>query len=450
MAISTSHLFFVSLSNEVILMSRKTILIVEQDPAILRTLGEALKKQGFRILAATRALDGLDVTRKHSPDLIITELMLPDMTGRELATTLRTDSRFSNIPIVALIDADTDVEQRELSLVAGITGFIERPFNVDIIPIQIDFYLSGGEESVDDDDRLDEARGRYMQEFVNRLETRIRQLEQQNSELQRIDQMKDSFIQLTAHELRTPLTLITGYSRLLEDHPPLQKMRETDENISTLIDGLGESISRMQGIIEEILTVSRIMTSEIELNLAPVNMASIVKRVLSRYENALVERQLSLHWDEREWPISMRADGDLLQISIDNLLSNAIKYTPNLGNIYLSAQHTGSLLRFSVRDTGVGIDPKKHEAIFERFHIGGDVALHTTSKTAFGGGGLGLGLAICQGIVTAHGGKVWVESLGHDEQNLPGSEFIVVIPISSQKQSPEVGKIKRITRPLSK
>jgi signal transduction histidine kinase len=185
-------------------------------------------------------------------------------------------------------------------------------------------------------------------------------------------------------------------------------------------------------VIEEILITSRIMTSKIELNLTNVQPAAVVQRVLNEFGFALIERELNVHFNGMEWPEKIHADADLLHITVANLVSNAIKYTPNKGHIYISARHNDQALMFSIRDTGIGIDRAHQQKIFERIHIDGDIALHGTSKTAFGGGGLGLGLAICKGIVEAHGGKIKVESPGQDKILCPGSEFAVFLPISVQ------------------
>jgi len=407
-----------------------TILIIEHDEQTRHDVQFILKGVGYHVLTASRGLDGIDIARKVNPDLVIVAMDLPDLMGGELTTTLRTDSRFEETPVLALLSSN-DPEQLDMAFAAGINGHMVKPINLEALPFNVEFYMSGGTDSIDDTERLKVARTRFLQDVVKRLEERIRELEDKNETLERIDQMKDSFIQLTAHELRTPLTLITGYGRLLEDHPPLQAMRKTDDSVGSLVDGLIDSITRMQGIIEEILTVSRIMTSDIELTLVPMNLARIVATVIGQYQNVVRERNLTLYFSEDEWPQSMRADADLIQLTISNLLSNAIKYTPNGGEIYLRAQTKGKLVRFSIRDTGIGIPRDKREVIFERFHIGGEVETHTTSKTAFGGGGLGLGLAICKGIIEAHGGTIAVDSPGYDPKNPPGSEFIVILPVNA-------------------
>lgn len=89
---------------------------------------------------------------------------------------------------------------------------------------------------------------------------------------------------------------------------------------------------------------------------------------------------------------------------------------------------------FSIKDTGIGINKDEQSRIFDRFYTASNTQLHSTSKTAFRGGGLGLGLAICKGIIEAHGGRIWVESEGRDEQRLPGSTFFIELPLHAVKR----------------
>ncbi|MDW8234820.1 MAG: HAMP domain-containing sensor histidine kinase, partial [Roseiflexaceae bacterium] len=89
----------------------------------------------------------------------------------------------------------------------------------------------------------------------------------------------------------------------------------------------------------------------------------------------------------------------------------------------------------SVADTGIGIDDEHKELIFEKFYLVGSVDLHSSSKTAFKGGGPGLGLAIAKGVARAHGGRIWVESPGHDEKTCPGSTFFLQLPIKPSADS---------------
>lgn len=408
---------------------QKTVLIIQNNHEMRRRLEHSLLGSPYQIVTASRALEGLDVARHLVPDMVLTDLDLPDLNGRELATMLRIDPRFRDSAIVALC-RNASQDERELGFAAGINGFIEESTQLETLSVWVDFYMSGGTDGIVDTEQLAAAQDRFLQDLLGRLERRVRDLESKNEALERADKMKDSFIQLTAHELRTPLTLITGYSRLIEDYPSLRGLIQSDQELRQLVGGLSESIGRMQSIIEQILTITRIMTRQIELNLRPLVIAKVLANVIQQYESALRDRQLRLLFDPLQWPQQIIADEALLRITLDNLLSNAIKYTPNGGHVSIQGRVEGNMLRITFKDSGIGIARELQEQIFERMHIGGNVDLHTTSKTAFGGGGLGLGLAICRGIVESHGGTIWVESAGRDEERLPGSEFIVMLPLA--------------------
>ncbi len=418
-----------------------TIMIVNGNSTETGSIKTVLEPAGYRLLTAGRALSALDTARNTGVDFFLTDINLPDMTGRELATTLRAEKRFQRTPIIALVDRD-DIETDDLNLAAGIDGVIKRPLNMEALALYVEFYLNGGTHPQTDRRRIDAARERYAQSLVKNLEARIRELEEKNAVLRQVDRLKDDFIQLSAHELRTPLNLLTGYGRLLADDPSLKTLMAYDGDVQELITGLVEGIDRMQRSIEDILTVSRIMTQRVELNVTRVDPTAIIQRVLQEFENAIQARGITMQVEMHHAPEAMWADGGLLHMTLANLVSNAIKYTPNHGTVSLTVWQNGRQVYFSVRDTGVGIDPTNHEKIFERMHISHSIDLHMSSKTAFGGGGLGLGLAICRGIIEAHGGKIIVKSPGHNPDTLPGSEFVVLLPLVAQTGI-------KVTEPLS-
>lgn len=414
----------------------RTILYIEDDPASRRLVQRSLKHAGYEVLLAERGLQGIDIARTQKPDLVLTDINLPDISGYEIATSLRNDERFAALPIVALT-AHGYGEPQHIAAAAGINGYLTKPLNLSYLIRQIEFYISGGVDQIDRE-RVSAAQVRYTRDVVSRLEQQVRQLEDANTRLRTLDRMKENFIQITAHELRTPLTLVIGYSRLLEDYPPLKALIEHDVSISTLLDGLRDSITRMYIVIDEILTMSRIMMNEIDLSLAPISLGNIVQRVNASFYETLAERDLTIHLEPDEWPKQMQGDADLLKLAFTNLIGNAIKFTPDGGDIFLNARicegNPAPCVIVKVRDTGIGIDPADQEDIFEEFHTLGDVEYHSTSKTAFGGGGLGLGLPVSRGIIEAHGGSVSVESRGRDTKNFPGSTFIINLPIIAQRK----------------
>src|SRR5579864_7214187 len=163
---------------------RATILYVEDDPNSRLLIQRTLTFAGYRVLVASCGLDGIDLAKRELPDLILIDMDLPDLSGREVTTRLRSDVHFRDIPIVALT-AQTQVSEREKAFAAGLTGYLNKPIDVEKLPTQITHYLRGGRD-VTDEAMLRRAQTDYNQEIVSRLESKIRELERTNAELRRL------------------------------------------------------------------------------------------------------------------------------------------------------------------------------------------------------------------------------------------------------------------------
>ena len=412
--------------------AKATILYVEDDPDSQTLIHRILTHNGYRVLIAPTGLDGLDMARRHHPDLILTDINLPDMSGREITDWLRADPDLCEVPIIAVTAQVHDFERRK-TLVAGVNAYITKPINLQKLVHTVEACLQG-QLPPPETEGLEEARRAYHRELIERLEKTVRELETHNRELQRLDRLKDDFIQLTAHELRTPLTTVYGYSRLVQTLPAVQQLMATDPEAHATITGLLAAIERLHAVVDEIVVVSRIASGRVDLRLALTSLADIIRQVILDYTPVLTQRALQLQLTPEEWKISLIVDKQLLEMAFNNLLGNAIKYTPDGGKITLRVEHVekinGPHVRIVFQDSGIGIAPEDQPYIFDRFYVTGDTQLHSTSKAAFRGGGLGLGLAICKGIVEAHKGHIWVESVGRSETDLPGSTFYVEIPLT--------------------
>jgi len=178
----------------------------------------------------------------------------------------------------------------------------------------------------------------------------------------------------------------------------------------------------------------------LEMHAKPTTISTVIGKVKRRIVEELKNRRLTLIIPELEGLPIVQADVDLMVKVFYNLIINAIKYTPDGGTITVNAQEierpngTAAIdpqraIEVIISDTGIGIDPAHHQQIFEKFYQAGEVDLHSSGVTNFKGGGPGLGLAIVRGIVLAHGGEVWVESKGYDEETCPGSHFHVLLPL---------------------
>ena len=263
-------------------------------------------------------------------------------------------------------------------------------------------------------------------DMTTRLQERTHELERMNETLQKIDKTKTNFIQISAHELRTPLTLIMGYSQMLA-----QDTRSNPELLK-LAQGILEGSERMTDIVDSMLDVSRIDSNSLFLKKTGLQIDLLIKKVHKGFARALKERDIDLDTEGlSELPL-IPADPGLIQKVFYHLIMNAIKFTPDGGSVTVSGKYVNGIelpqVEIAVRDTGIGIDPASRKTIFEKFNQTGEVLLHSSGKTKFKGGGPGLGLAIARGIVEAHGGRIWVESLGYNEETNPGSTFFVSLP----------------------
>lgn len=270
-------------------------------------------------------------------------------------------------------------------------------------------------------------------EMTARLQERTLELEEKNETLRKMDRTKTNFIQISAHELRTPLTLIMGYSQMLEQD------LKNNPDMQSLAQGILEGAERMTEVVDSMLDVSRIDSNSLVLRKTSMQVEPVVVKVQKEFASAFAERKIQFSMEGLNVLPSITADPDMLQKVFYHLVMNAIKYTPDGGNVKVSGSYMNGTepphLEIAVCDTGIGVDPEMHDLIFQKFNQTGEVLLHSSGKTKFKGGGPGLGLAIARGIVQAHGGRIWVESLGHDEQKYPGSKFVVSLP-AQKKESP--------------
>ena len=267
-------------------------------------------------------------------------------------------------------------------------------------------------------------------EMTKRLQERTLELERTNQILRNIDKTKTNFIQISAHELRTPLTLIMGYSQMLEQDT------KNNPELASLAQGILDGSERMTDIVDSMLDVSRIDSNTLFLRKTGLQLDLLIKKVNKRFEKAFEERNISMNADGlRDLPL-IPADPDLLLKVFNNIVMNAIKFTPDGGSITISGRYLNGSeppqVEVAIHDTGIGIEPALQKLIFEKFNQTGDVLLHSSGKTKFKGGGPGLGLAIARGIVEAHGGRIWVESPGYNEEVHPGSTFFVSLPAEKQ------------------
>lgn len=264
-------------------------------------------------------------------------------------------------------------------------------------------------------------------------------LEKVQKELEKLDRSKSDFIAVAAHELKTPLTLIEGYSSMLREQISNWEGGETS---TVLLRGMDNGIERLGEIINDMIDVSMIDTEMLALNFQPTWLNRLFDVLGNELKEHVEERGQTLEILDFEGSNEkIFADSERLYQALRNLLTNAIKYTPDGGHIRVDGRKLSGFIEVLVSDNGIGIDPEFQSRIFEKFGGLGDIALHSSSKIKFKGGGPGLGLPITKGILEAHGGSIWVESEGYDEEKMPGATFHVLIPIRKEPPDEKVAKL---------
>jgi signal transduction histidine kinase len=287
----------------------------------------------------------------------------------------------------------------------------------------------GSREEIESPEERAEYLVEYSQRLVDRLEDKIRELEQAHAELQRVEKMKSDFIILASHELRTPLTSIYGHAQLLLQNPSIPGSPDEEGSARYLLQRIGDATQRLGQVFDEIRNVSLIDADRLNLAQDPVILKPLIHSVVENLQTLGPPRDLQFEFEGLEELPILRGDTRRLHQAVWNIVSNAIKCTPDGGRIRIVGCQIEDTVDIAVHDTGVGIPPDERERIFNRFYVLEDTIRHHSSKTAFKGGGLGLGLAVAKGIIEAHGGQTWAESEGYDEEKLPGSTFHILLPV---------------------
>lgn len=233
------------------------------------------------------------------------------------------------------------------------------------------------------------------------------------SKLQEIDKMKSDFFSLMSHELRTPLTTIKESTNLFIEG---LNGGETIDKKKRLLAIINEECNRLINLVNSLLDLSKMEAGMIEYNFTQADIVSLIKKVTLEMEPLAKTKNIKILTKTNNRLPPVKADCDRLLLAMRNLMGNALKFTPNGGNVSISAQPNEHGLMVSVADTGIGISEEKLSVIFDKYK---QATLASPNKIV----GSGLGLFIVKEIINAHGGEVWAKStLGK------GSTFTFVLP----------------------
>ncbi len=290
--------------------------------------------------------------------------------------------------------------QKEYPITEGDTELIK------ILSTQIGEALENAE--------LFEETWKSSQELETKVKIRTKELSEALQEIQQISKRKTDFISAVSHELRTPLTSIKGYAAILL----AGKLGDVPAAVKERLEKINQHSDDLTKLINDLLDISRIESGKAELKLEPLNLRDFMNKIIDLLQPQIKERQLKteLSLDPRLSPL--KADQHQLERVFINLIGNSIKFTPEGGAISISAKNVENSVQVDISDSGIGILAKDLPHIFEEFYRS-ENAINEKIK------GTGLGLSLVKSIITAHKGKIWVQS----ELN-KGSTFSFTLPIN--------------------
>ncbi len=377
-----------------------TILIVDDTPTNLDLLFKYLSRSGFKVLVAQSGAMAIRQAAQAQPDIILLDVMMPEMDGFETCRRLKTQESTKDIPVIfmtALVDVDNKVK----AFTMGAVDYVTKPFERKEVLVRINTHLTMRRLQKNLETEVAERK---------KIETRLRQY---TAELQTQNEELDAFGHTVAHNLQNPLNALTGISQLLaKDYADMPR-----QDMKKYLDIIARSGRKVSSIIQELLILASVRQQDVVSN--PLDMAAIVSEARQRVDIVAEQGNAVITLPDM-WPAALGYAPWVEEIWV-NYLSNAIKYGGNPPLIELggTVEENGTV-RFWVKDNGDGLIPEEQTQLFTPF----------TQLSKLTVKGHGLGLSIVRRIVTKLDGEVGVTSAGKPGL---GSTFSFTLPAPSEE-----------------
>ena len=375
------------------------ILVVDDTAANIRLLSAILKIEGFEVLSASSGAIALETLRQEAVDVVLLDIMMPEMNGFEVCAAIRADPLTANLPVV-MVTALQETADRVRALEAGADDFLTKP--------------------------VDEI------EVVARIRSLVRAkreraaLEKAYGDIKKAESLRDTLVEMLVHDLRTPLTTILASLDLLQTG----KTGILDPMQQEIADICMRGGRHLLSLVNELLDIGKLESGEMTLHREEIGVADLVQDAIDQVASQGQRSGVGIKTQIAPDLPTLRADEDLLRRILINLLGNAVKFTRRKTQVQLgvrfqnaSESHPQSRLLFEVQDEGEGISPADQARIFHKF---GQVENRRSGRR----NSTGLGLTFCKLAVEAHGGEIWVESSVGD-----GSTFSFSIPLEDAPEN---------------
>jgi len=362
------------------------VFIVDDNPINLDILSDYLDSCGFQVMVAQSGKSALRRIKHAKPDIILLDILMPEMNGYEVCKHLKEDEETKNIPVIFMTALSEPID-KITAFSVGAIDYITKPFQQEEVLARLTTHLTIRELQLN---------------LEQQVAIRTQELEQANLKLQELNTLKSNFLTTMSHELRTPLNSILGFADLI-----LQGVSgDINPQVKQDIQLIFNSGQHLLSIINNVLDISKIEAGLIELHQEPLIVSEIVNDILGIANGLTKDKPLTFVVEISPDTPLIFADKTRLKQILLNLVDNAIAFTQT-GSITLRVgldDQEPSKVLFTIQDTGEGIPKEKQATIFEQFH---QVDMSNIRQH----GGIGLGLTIAQQLVDLHGGKIWLESI---------------------------------------
>ena len=361
------------------------ILIVDDVVSNVLLLKILLTNEKFQVCTANNGKACIEVTKHDKPDLILLDVMMPEMNGFDTAVVLKQDPETKDIPIIFLTALNSPSDLVHGFQVGG-NDFLTKPFNKEELLMRVMHQI-----------QLVEAK---------------RIIVRQNEELRRTINNRDKMYSVIAHDLRSPMASI----RMVLNLAVNVVSRETvGDEIFELLDKANRESEETHDLLDNLLKWTKSQTGRLNVVYQDVELDDVVPGVVDIFRMIAEMKKIDLKYVPAQEKLVVHADNDMIKTVIRNFISNAIKFTPEGKSIEVFYKHEGDFARISVCDHGVGIAADRVDSIFHK------------GETTYGTGGeegSGLGLQLCQDFARKNGGDAYVESVEGE-----GSIFSFTIPL---------------------
>ena len=364
------------------------ILIVDDVVSNVLLLKILLTNEKFQVCTANNGRTCIEMAKKEHPDLILLDVMMPDINGFDTAVVLKKDEETKDIPIIFLTALNTPQDLVH-GFQVGANDFLTKPFNKEELVMRVTQQIS--------------------------LVAAKRIIEKQNAELKATLSNRDKMYSVIAHDLRSPMASIRMVLNLVVQSASAETV---GPELYMLLDQANRESEEVHDLLDNLLKWTKSQTGRLNVVLQELDLNDIVPGVVEIFDVIAQTKHITLELKKTDAPLKVTADNDMLKTVLRNFMSNAVKFSPDNSTIQIIMANEGDFARVSVKDQGVGIAADRLGSIFHK------------GETTYGTGGeegSGLGLQLCQDFARKNGGDCYVESVEGE-----GSTFSFTVPLKKE------------------